>query len=140
MIFGNDRNELRAMYIDAWQRAQRGETLTPLQAQIAAVIQEHPEYHALLAGFAAGDAIDTDLEPNPFLHMGLHLAIREQVATDRPSGIRAAFAALAAQVGDAHTAEHRCAEVLGETLWQAQADGKAPDERAYLAGVQKLTR
>jgi hypothetical protein len=24
---------------------------------------------------------------NPFLHMGLHLALREQIATDRPAGI-----------------------------------------------------
>ncbi|WP_204318325.1 DUF1841 family protein [Serratia marcescens] len=33
-------------------------------------------------------------ETNPFLHMGLHLAVREQVATDRPQGIRTVYTKL----------------------------------------------
>ena len=38
--------------------------------------------------------LDRDYTPeggqaNPFLHMGLHLGIREQVATDRPAGLPA---------------------------------------------------
>jgi hypothetical protein len=62
----------------------------------------------------------------------LHLAIREQVATDRPKGIREIFERLAASTGDAHAAEHRMLECLAESLWEAQRDGAMPDEAAYL--------
>ena len=69
---------------------------------------------------------------NPWLHMGLHLAIREQVSTDRPKGIADAHAKLAARNGGAHETEHMTLETLAETIWEAQRAGKAPDERAYL--------
>ncbi len=139
MLFGNDRGELRAMYADAWQKHQAGSPLTPLQTQIADVVAEHPEYHAALAP----DETDRDYTPdggrtNPFLHMGLHLAVRDQVATDRPAGIRGVFERLAAAGGSAHAAEHRMIDCLAETLWQAQRDGAAPDEAGYLERLRDL--
>ena len=36
-------------------------------------------------------------------------------------------------------AEHRMMEALGETLWEAQRNGRAPDERAYLERLQRLS-
>jgi hypothetical protein len=70
--------------------------------------------------------------------MGLHLAIREQVATDRPHGITDVHAKLAGQLGGAHEAEHRMLEVLAEQLWEAQRGGKVPDEDAYLDRLRAL--
>ena len=69
---------------------------------------------------------------NPFLHMGLHLAVREQLIVDRPPGVRDLQRQLQARYGDAHRAEHALMEALGEELWTAQRDGRAPDERQYL--------
>jgi Domain of unknown function (DUF1841) len=69
---------------------------------------------------------------NPFLHMGLHLAVREQLSVDRPLGIRDLKRLLQARYGDAHRAEHALMEALGEELWVAQRDGRVPDERQYL--------
>jgi hypothetical protein len=77
-------------------------------------------------------------QSNPFLHMGMHLAIREQAGTDRPPGIRAIHAALAQRLGDPHEAEHRMIECLGEALWNAQRAGTAPDEAAYVAALRRL--
>ena len=68
----------------------------------------------------------------------MHLAIREQVGTDRPPGIRAIHAALARRLGDVHEAEHRMIECLGEALWNAQRAGTAPDETAYLEALRRL--
>jgi hypothetical protein len=65
--------------------------------------------------------------------MGLHIAIREQLAIDRPPGIRALHSQLQARYGDIHGAEHHLMEALGQALWQAQRDGRAPDESQYLA-------
>jgi hypothetical protein len=70
--------------------------------------------------------------------MGLHLAIREQVATNRPAGIADIHRALAAKLGDAHAAEHAMLDPLAETLWEAQRDNVAPDERIYLERLRKL--
>ena len=95
MIFGQDRNELRQMYAGAWQKRVAGKVLSPLEDQIARVIEEHPEYHATVTGDLDKDFNVEGGQTNPFLHMGLHLGIREQVATNRPAGIAAAFKALA---------------------------------------------
>jgi hypothetical protein len=138
---GQSREELRRAYIDAWQRHRSGAVLTQLDAQIAAVIADHPEYHAWLEG--GEDALRADFPPehgmsNPFLHMGMHLALRDQAATDRPPGIAALQLRLATLLGAAHGAEHRMMEALGKALWEAQRSGRPPDEQAYLADIARL--
>ena len=139
MIFSQDRNELRKMYVDTWTKHVAGRPLSPLEVQIAAVIAEHPEYHDALAGDDLGrDYTPEDGRSNPFLHMGLHLGIREQVATDRPAGIAGIYRELSVRDGDPHAAEHRMIECLAETLWEAQSAGRAPDERLYLECLRRL--
>lgn len=139
MIFGQDKGELRQMYVDAWRKAMTGATLSPLEAQIAKVVSDHPEYQALM-NEASVDASFTPEggQTNPFLHMGLHLAVREQVATDRPPGIAALFNSLLVRTGDVHEAEHQALDCLAETLWEAQGNNVAPDEDAYLERLRKL--
>jgi hypothetical protein len=141
MFFANaGRDELRRGYVEAWQRQRDGLPLTPLQAQIAAVVALHPEYHALLESrdAQAGDYSVEAGRTNPFLHMGLHLALREQVGTRRPPGIEVVHQRLARTLGGIHQAEHRMIEVLAETLWEAQRAGRAPDEQRYLERLQGL--
>ena len=132
---------MRSAYIAAWRKAQTGATLTPLEAQIAQVVAEHPEYQALLAG--PPEVLDAQFLPdsgvdNPFLHLGLHLALREQVSTDRPTGIASIHVALSARLGSAHAAEHRMFEALGQILWEAQRSGQPPDDSAYLERLRRL--
>jgi len=139
MIFGQDRDELRKMYADAWRKRCDKQPLSPLEAQIADVIEIHPEYH----DDVTGDNLDRNYDPdggqtNPFLHMGLHLGIREQVATNRPAGIAAVCAAVSTKLGDLHAAEHQMIECLAETLWEAQSSGQPPDEARYLERLRQL--
>ena len=135
------RDELRRVYVEAWRKRRAGLPVEPLEAQVADVIALHPEYHAALE---RGDAaLERDYTPaggqsNPFLHMGLHLAVRDQIATDRPAGIREAFASLAARSGSEHEAEHRIIECLAEAMWDAQRSGRPPDEAGYLQCVLRL--
>jgi len=138
VIFGQDRNELRRMYRTAWRKRCDGDVLSPLEAQIAAVVEEHPEYVDAVAGDLDKDFAVEQGQTNPFLHMGLHLGIREQVATDRPPGIAAIHDSLAVRLGGAHEAEHRMIDCLAETLWEAQRNNRAPDETAYLDRLRKL--
>ena len=141
MIFGQDRNELRKMYADAWKKHCDKTPMTPLESQISAVVEWHPEYH----DDVTSDDLDKDYSPdggktNPFLHMGLHLGIREQVATNRPAGIAGVLASLTVKIGDAHAAEHQMIDCLAETLWEAQSHNSPPDEQKYLERLQRLIR
>jgi hypothetical protein len=142
MFAGQNREQLRRGFVEAWRKFRAGETLEPLDAQIAAVIAEHPEYHGWLESGEA--AVGAEFTPergalNPFLHLGLHLALREQVATDRPVGITDVHTRLARRFGSAHQAEHIMSEILGEVLWKAQRSGGAPDESDYLERLRRLS-
>jgi hypothetical protein len=138
---GQNRDQLRRMYLEAWRKFSAHLPLEPLEAQIAAVIAEHPQYIQWLD--CGEEALTAEFTPqggqqNPFLHMGMHLAIREQVTTDRPRGIAAIHHALAQRLGDAHAAEHAMLDPLGQTLWEAQRAGRSPDEQVYLERLRKL--
>jgi hypothetical protein len=137
---GYTREQLRQSYADAWRKQLDRTPLTPLESMIADVIGLHPDYQALVEDSAAAlgfEANPASSAENPFLHMGLHLAVREQVAIDRPPGIKALRQTLEARLGDAHDAEHALMEALAETLWEAQRDGRAPDENQYLARARR---
>jgi len=138
---GQNRDQLRRMYLDTWKKYTARVPLEPLEAQVAAIIAEHPEYVPWLE--SGDEALGAEFTPaggqqNPFLHMGLHLAIREQIATNRPAGITVIHEALSKRMGDTHAAEHAMLEPLAETLWEAQRNGRAPNEMAYLEKLRAL--
>lgn len=139
-MISTQRENLRRYYLTCWQKQQAGQALEGLEKQVAAVILEHPEYHILLAKIE--QALQQDYVPeqgntNPFLHMGLHLGLREQVATNRPVGIRDIYENLAERYGQ-HDSEHLMMECLVANLWQAQQQQQSPDENAYLDCLVKL--
>ena len=139
-MFSNDRTALRKVFHDCWQLKQQGQLLDALQQMIVSVIEQHPEYHRLLE---QQDGLDRDYDPalgetNPFLHMSMHIALAEQVSTNRPDGIRACHQQLAQSLGSAHEAEHRMMACLSEAIWQAQRHNTMPNETAYLTCLKKL--
>jgi hypothetical protein len=92
----------------------------------------------------SGDDLDASFSPgdgktNPFLHMGLHLAIRDQLATNSPSGISQVFQNLTTKSSNPHDVEHRMLDCLAETLWEAQNQNAPPDEQKYLERLRKIT-
>ena len=132
----HSREQLRQTYADAWRKHLAHSPLTPLEAMITDVIGAHPEYQGIVSDTDAAVAFEPSISSgaeNPFLHMGLHLAVRDQVSIDRPPGVRELLRRLQTRHGDLHHAEHVLMEALGETLWQAQRDGRPPDEAHYLA-------
>ena len=137
---GYSRDQLRLAYTQAWAKHLAHSPLAPLEAQIADVIEVHPEYQRIVADVDAAVGFEPNAgqaAENPFLHMGLHLAVREQLSVDRPPGICDLKRQLQTRYGDAHRAEHALMEALGEELWTAQRDGRAPDERQYLILARK---
>ena len=116
------------------------EPLAGIELIVAQVVEQHPEYHALISN---PDALDKDFhvdegQTNPFLHMGMHITLAEQLGSDRPAGIRALHQQISNKVGEVHEAEHQMMECLGMILWEAQRANRAPDEQAYLACMCRL--
>ena len=139
-MLSNDRSELRQVFFDCWKLKQDGKPLDALQQMIVGVIDQHPEYHSLLQN---EESIGRDYHPsqgetNPFLHLSMHIALIEQISTDRPAGIRECHQKLSRSLESAHEAEHRMMQCLSEAIWQAQRNNTAPDETAYLACLKRL--
>lgn len=133
-MFGTDRDSMRRYYLQAWHKYQQKQPLDALEQQVTKVIVEHPEYHQFIAQTdkaVARDFLPEDGQTNPFLHMGLHLGIQEQVATNRPAGINELYQQLVLKYG-MHEAEHRMMDCLAEAMWLAQRNQTMPDETAYL--------
>ncbi len=143
MIYSTDRERLREVFFEAWRKHRGGEPLDGVEARVAGVVTEHPEYHALLenAGLNRGRDFDTQPgAPNPFLHMAMHLTLLEQLEVDRPRGVRACYARLAASAADEHAAQHRMMECLGEWLWRAQRAAAPPPEDDYVECLRRLAK
>ena len=133
--------DTRPFFFETWAKHKKSATLTPLEAQILEVMLAHPEYHTVFdqADLTINRTYFAALgDTNPFLHMGLHLALREQISTNRPTGITEVFNTLKTHPNTPLDAEHLLMQCLEDFLWQAQQNNHLPDESAYLAACQAL--
>jgi hypothetical protein len=141
MFSTNDRGSTREVFFRAWRRHTAGEPLEGVERMLVQIALRHPEYHALLQDpeqHRERDYTPFDGESNPFLHMGLHVAIEEQLMLDEPRGIRDIYKALLARKADEHAVQHDIMECLGQWLWQAQRGGTGLDPKVYLDCLQRL--
>ncbi|PWY55761.1 DUF1841 domain-containing protein [Legionella qingyii] len=141
MFYGDTIQETRQMFFSSWEKYQQKQLLSPLENQIVQVILAHPEYHKILENqnkFQQQSYFPESGQPNPFLHMGLHLAIREQITTDRPAGINAIYKNLIKKYNDSLAVEHLMMEQLAECLWLSQKNNIPPDEHQYLQTLTNL--
>jgi len=139
-MWSSDRTALRAVFHKAWQRFLQQSPLEGVEPLIVEALVAHPEYQGL---FAAPEAMQDHADAaqvNPFLHLGLHIALAEQFMTDRPFGVVAEWHRLRKAVSDEHRARHLMMECLEESLWAAQRTGVMPDEGAYLACLRALPK
>ena len=135
-----DRQTHRRAFIEAWAKTQADQPLEPVEAQIVQIARMHPQYQGYLTD--PDRTLDQDFSPesgegNPFLHMGLHIVILEQLSIDRPAGIRRLHQNLVTATGDLHEADHRIMECLAEGLWRLQHDLKPFNDQAYLKCIKR---
>ncbi len=134
------RDQIRQVYLDVWEKLQSQTLLEPMEAVIANIIELHPEYHSLLDRKEAARSKEFSPEQgetNPFLHMGMHIALREQASTDQPPGFQGIYHKLITKLGE-HDAEHAMMECLAEALWRCQKDNLPFDNEAYLVNLKAL--
>ena len=141
MLYGQDRNQLRQVFFTAWQKYNAKQPLEPLEQVIANIIAIHPEYHQYFADEQA--SLDQDFLPesgqtNPFLHIGLHISIHEQLGVNQPAGITDIYKNLLDKHQDPHTVEHLIMDCLAEMIWEAQRNNAVPDQGKYLQCIKRL--
>ncbi len=141
-MWSTDRDKMRAVFYDAWRHFREQAPLTGVEALIVEALVAHPEYQPLFDEGRPSETVDSKAAPgaNPFLHLGLHIAIAEQIATDRPPGVAHEWRRLQGLWQDAHRARHAMMECLEETLWEAQGKGVTPDDSAYIERLRALGR
>jgi hypothetical protein len=137
-----DRDSGRTFFLEVWGKHNNKLPLEALEQMVLDVILRHPEYHVILEKdekeISAMEFTPEMGMTNPFLHMGMHIAILEQIGSDRPPGITVLYQQLLPKYTSAHDLEHSLMECLGESLWLAQRNNTLPDEAQYLEQVKKL--
>ena len=140
-MIGGSRDDIRRFFVGVWRKRRAGERLEPLEHVVAATIEQHPEFHDCLVDEETALGVATqpaDGAQNPFLHMGMHIALQEQLGADHPAGIRELYLHAVHRIGDAHAIEHRMMDCLGDTLSRSQAGGAQPDEARYLECLKTM--
>ncbi len=137
-MFSQDRKKQREYLADSWHKYINNIPLEPLEKQLVSIIEIHPEYHDLI------DNIDNDYFPeqgeiNPFLHINLHLALRDQLSTNQPKGIKEVHQKLIKQHNDPHVVEHLMMECIAEMIYLSQKNNTAMDQESYLNCITSLT-
>ena len=138
-MYNPTRDQVRDFFFGVWEKSRAAQPLTALEAMALAVIEAHPEYHAVLSErerYQDRTWTPEGGETNPFLHLSMHLAIEEQLSIDQPPGIRAAVAALARKHDSEMSAKHVVMECLAEQVWQAQRNHLAFSNEAYLECIR----
>ena len=141
MFIGQDREQTREVFFRAWRTHREGRPLEGVEQLIVQVALRHPEYHSALEQSESTrerDYLPETGETNPFLHLGMHIAIEEQLSIDQPPGIRGLYQKLLSRYPDEHTVQHHMMECLGEMLWQANRQAVAPRETVYLDCLRRL--
>lgn len=132
-MFDNSRDELRKSYFTVWYKYQQQQPLEPLEQQIAQVMIDHPEYHSI---FNDPDRYQqeefSDDQVNPFLHLALHLALRDQLATNRPTGIQGIYHHLLTTHPDGLTVEHLLMNCLSKEIEFMQQRQTNHDATRYM--------
>ena len=143
-MFNPSRDQARDFLFEAWRKFVAQEMLTAMESMAVEVISLHPEYHAMLndRDRYLETVRDRDYPPefgetNPFLHINMHLSIREQVSIDQPAGVKGFHVSLSNKLGSALAAEHEMMDCLAEMIWHAQRHRTGPDAQIYLECLRK---
>jgi hypothetical protein len=139
-MYNLSRYQSRQFFFNTWHKYNHQELLSDMEEIALDIILLHPEYHCILDD--TDRYHDKDYPPemgstNPFLHMSMHIAIKEQLSIDQPPGIRDRFDRLQKKNKDSHETMHQIMECLAEMLWQAQRSQSTPDASIYFECLDK---
>jgi len=115
-VFFQDRKKQREFLSKSWQKYTRNKSLEPLEKQLVSIIEIHPKYHDFI-GNIESEYFPEQGEVNPFLHIYLHLALRDQLSLNQLNGVKKVHQKLINQYKDSHKVEHLIMECIAEMIY-----------------------
>lgn len=137
-MFTQDRKKQRDFLANSWQKYTSNKPLEPLEQQLVSIIEIHPEYHNLISNIDY-EYFPEQSETNPFLHINLHLALREQLSINQPKEVKEVYQKLIDQHKDSHIVEHLMMECIAEMIYTSQKNNTNMDQESYLNCITNLT-
>ena len=137
-MFFQDRKQQREFLVKSWQKYTTNKTLEPLEEQLVSIIITHPEYHELIENIES-KYFPEQGEVNPFLHINLHLALRDQLSINQPKGVQEVHQQLIKHYKDPHEVEHLMMECIAEMIYISQKNNTTMDQESYLNCITSLT-
>lgn len=134
-MFNPSVSDVRNFFFESYAKGINNNELTNLEKVAFSIINQHPEYHPILANrdkYMEYNWHPEQGQTNPFLHLSMHMAIYEQLSIDQPSGIADLYHELLQKVTIVHDVEHQIMDCLGEMLWHSQTNQQPPDAQIYL--------
>ncbi len=135
MFYTQDRTQQRQFLANAWQKFLDKKVLDPLEDQLTQVIEIHPEYHPLVNDVES-DYFPEQGDVNPFLHINLHLSLREQLSINQPAGIQEYYQKILNKTQDPHETEHKMMDCIAEMIFSSQKNNTPMDHQAYIRCLQ----
>jgi len=139
MLYTQNRDEQRKFLANAWQKFLDKKLLDSLEDQLTKVIEIHPEYHQLIQDIES-DYFPEQGEVNPFLHINLHLALREQLSINQPIGIKDYYQRLLSKVKDPHEVEHKMMDCIAQMIFSSQKNNTPMDHQAYIECLKSISK
>jgi len=136
MLYTQDRTQQRQFLANAWQKFLDKKVLDPLEDQLTQVIEMHPEYHKLINNVES-EYFPEQGEVNPFLHINLHLSLREQLSINQPTGINEYYQKILNKAQDPHEAEHLMMDCIAQMIFSSQKNNTPMDHQAYIRCLEK---
>lgn len=137
-----NHQDTRKVFFEAWQKELHAKPVTALENIIIDVLKRHPEYQSIFShqeAFENFQLNNNTHEPNPFFHLSLHVAILEQVQSNRPAGVAEIYKRLLNKYHDQNDVEHKMMEVLAQLLHDAAHTPELiANDQAYLDRLNKL--
>ncbi|KAA0444239.1 MAG: DUF1841 family protein [Candidatus Thioglobus sp.] len=137
MLYTQNRTQQRQFLANAWQKFSDKKPLDVLEDQLVQVIKMHPEYHKFINDIEA-DYLPEQGEINPFLHINLHLSLREQLSINQPLGIQNYYQKILHKTKDAHSAEHKMMDCIAEMIFSAQKNNTQINHQSYIRCLEKF--
>ena len=137
-MFSQDRKKQREFLAKSWQKYNSNKPLDPLEKLLVSITEIHHEYHDLICNIES-EYFPEQGEVNPFLHINLHLALRDQLSINMPKGVKQVHQKLIDQYKDPHVVEHLMMECIAEMIYISQKNNTAIDQESYLNCIVSLT-
>ena len=138
-MFSQDRKKQREFLANSWQKYTGNKPLEPLEKQLVSIIEILPEYHEII-GYIDCEYVPEQGQVNPFLHINLHLALRDQLSVNQPKGVKEIHQKLIRLYKDSHAVEHLMMECIAEMIYISQKNNTTMDQESYLNCITSLTK